>query len=449
MTRQVWVGVLGFVIATGARADGPKDYSGNCTDAACHGNFAKLAVVHDPVGDEGCDLCHTAKEGTQHKFELNAKGAELCTDCHDEFSGKVVHSPVAEGDCTTCHDPHASAFPKLLREATVGAVCAECHDDVMDGQQFLHGPVAAGGCSGCHNPHASEHKGLLLAEGRDLCFKCHQPMKQRLADAKDVHSPAQEGCTDCHDAHGSAYRMLTRETGSALCFDCHDDISDAVEDAMVKHSAVTDGKGCAACHDAHASPDAHLLVAKEETICLSCHGEEIKTAKGVLPGFTKLLAENPTHHGPIDDGDCTICHLDVHGSARVALLGGAYPATMYTSFSDDAYALCFECHESEAFTEATTDDATEFRNGEQNLHALHVGKDIKGRTCRACHDVHASKGPHLLAESVPFGEWRIPIGFKGTETGGTCASGCHRPYRYDRDKAVVNLPKSPAATPET
>jgi len=41
---------------------------------------------------------------------------------------------------------------------------------------------------------------------------------------------------------------------------------------------------------------------------------------------------------------------------------------------------------------------------------------------------------------VPFGAWRIPIDYTATETGGTCMTGCHRPYRYDRVEPVVNIP---------
>jgi len=77
-----------------------------------------------------------------------------------------------------------------------------------------------------------------------------------------------------------------------------------------------------------------------------------------------------------------------------------------------------------------TDEATGFRNGERNLHWVHVNKKTKGRTCRTCHEVHASKRPRLVAESVPFGKrgWRLPLNFEKTETGGSCQPGCHRAY---------------------
>jgi len=172
---------------------------------------------------------------------------------------------------------------------------------------------------------------------------------------------------------------------------------------------------------------------------MSCHGRDVKADGRTIPGFEKLLADNLVHHGPIDDGECAVCHQEVHGGNNYQLLAEPYPAKLYEPYTEKEYALCFGCHEAEAFASAETDDATGFRNGRQNLHFVHVSRQKKGRTCKACHDMHASKLPHLIAESVPFGSWRIPLGYQATTDGGSCAPGCHRPYRYDREKPVSNL----------
>jgi hypothetical protein len=47
----------------------------------------------------------------------------------------------------------------------------------------------------------------------------------------------------------------------------------------------------------------------------------------------------------------------------------------------------------------------------------------------------------LIADSVPFGKWSLPLKFVKTETGGSCAPGCHKPQSYDRK----NPGKKPAA----
>ena len=62
----------------------------------------------------------------------------------------------------------------------------------------------------------------------------------------------------------------------------------------------------------------------------------------------------------------------------------------------------------------------------------------KGRTCRVCHEPHASDGEKLISkEGTQFGDWKIPMNFKITSTGGSCAPGCHRSFKYDRDKPEV------------
>ena len=98
-----------------------------------------------------------------------------------------------------------------------------------------------------------------------------------------------------------------------------------------------------------------------------------------------------------------------------------------------------------------TDTVTGFRNGTKNLHLVHVADPKRGRTCRACHSTHASTNPMHMAETVPFGNWQMPIDFTRTRTGGSCASGCHRKLSYDRENPVkltgpVNPVTMPAAT---
>ena len=83
-----------------------------------------------------------------------------------------------------------------------------------------------------------------------------------------------------------------------------------------------------------------------------------------------------------------------------------------------------------------TTNMTEFRNGDQNLHYLHINKE-KGRSCTNCHDVHAANNTKLIGTTVKFGRWDMPLNFVGTETGGTCATGCHKEQKYDRSTGTV------------
>ena len=65
-----------------------------------------------------------------------------------------------------------------------------------------------------------------------------------------------------------------------------------------------------------------------------------------------------------------------------------FPAGEYAAYSDKEYALCFTCHKRDLLQFPDTSFATDFRDGERNLHYLHVNKSEKGRSCRMCHNIH-------------------------------------------------------------
>jgi hypothetical protein len=101
------------------------------------------------------------------------------------------------------------------------------------------------------------------------------------------------------------------------------------------------------------------------------------------------------------------------------------------------YALCFQCHNNEIATKEFTDTLTGFRNGNLNLHYLHVNSE-KGRSCKACHEIHAGNQEKHIAREVPYGKsnWMLPVKFTKTESGGTCVTGCHKEKPYDREEPV-------------
>ncbi len=390
-----------------------------CVTAQCHATLLKGKTVHPPT--DSCGSCHESV-ATPHPqkgkktFKLTDTPPALCYGCHDAFGKKSqIHPPVKEGMCTTCHDPHSSGNPRLLVQP-LGELCQSCHAD-KTGAKVLHGPVSAGDCTACHVPHESDTKSLLVKKGEDLCFGCHQDVQEALKK-KDVHPALAGGCTSCHDPHGAANPKLLSEKGAALCFQCHDPIAEKVTKEPVVHAAVKGEKECVACHSPHASDTPKLLLKPEKETCLGCHA-------GIL---TKTMT---TLHGPIAQGRCTPCH-DPHGSAYPRLLVAEFPAGPYAPYTEKEYALCFGCHKRELLQYPDTSFATGFRDGERNLHYLHVNNPQKGRSCILCHNVHGSASPKLIADSVPFGKWSLPLKFTKTGTGGGCSPGCHRPQSYDR-----------------
>ncbi|MEW6006499.1 MAG: cytochrome C, partial [Stygiobacter sp.] len=114
------------------------------------------------------------------------------------------------------------------------------------------------------------------------------------------------------------------------------------------------------------------------------------------------------------------------------LLKWIYPKEFYSSFSVEQYELCFKCHQPTLVLDPKTTTLTRFRNREQNLHFLHINKKVKGRTCRTCHETHASQRNRHIRESVPYGKWDLPIHFEKTNEGGKCSPGCHAPKEYKR-----------------
>jgi hypothetical protein len=111
-----------------------------------------------------------------------------------------------------------------------------------------------------------------------------------------------------------------------------------------------------------------------------------------------------------------------------------FPKDFYAAYSPGAYALCFSCHNSQMVDQERS-MATGFRNGDRNLHYVHVHQD-KGRSCRACHQEHASQNPFHIRDWVPFGNWKLVIEYKSAPGGGTCLAGCHAPRGYNRDQPL-------------
>jgi predicted CXXCH cytochrome family protein len=158
----------------------------------------------------------------------------------------------------------------------------------------------------------------------------------------------------------------------------------------------------------------------------------MKDWKGVtLTNYKKFLEENPVVHKPIAAKDCSACHR-THGGDNYRLLVANYPPEFYVPYARANYALCYGCHNDKVVTVEQTTTLTNFRDGSKNLHYVHVHKEDRGRTCRACHDVHAAKQDHRMRDGVPFGStgWVLKINFSKTPTGGSCIKTCHEAKTY-------------------
>jgi len=298
--------------------------------------------------------------------------------------------------------------------------CDTCHRSLIRGT-FAHKPVADGNCLKCHQQLSDNHplgKGSMgfIVPKAQLCAVCHGGLLKK----PNVHKPVASGeCYACHLPHSSDNKALLKDPAPKLCFGCHPKERFT---GSHTHAPVADGD-CLACHDPHQSDGKSLLRKPGSQLCFECHDAKIGAGRSV--------------HDPVAKGDCVGCHAP-HGSAYPKILKADFPKELYRSFSIDAFPLCFSCHDSELVAAATTEKTTKFRNGDRNLHAVHVNKSVKGRSCKICHNPHASVQDRLINPKAPgFGTWGIPIRFDATPTGGGCSVGCHKTFRYDRVKAVA------------
>ena len=423
-------------ISNGFAVEKPTSVEKTCVTEECHADYGKKTYVHGPVGLGDCTACHKPLVPEEHTWQFEREDRDLCEYCHlEQAVKKVVHEPVKTGDCMQCHDPHSSDNKFLLPEKTIAALCENCHK-VTEGLPFLHGPTAVGECTVCHESHSSDHADLLSAPQAELCFSCHVAMQDELKEYDFVHEPVKNDCIGCHDPHGASNSKMVKDLAPFLCYVCHKDIQKIAENSMYQHSVVGDIDGCMYCHTPHASTAKFLLQKDSKSLCLSCHDKPQKLGQDkVLPPFTAELEGKEFLHGPVAENDCSGCHSS-HGSEYFRLLAKDYPSQFYAPFGKENYELCFDCHSEDLVLTKETSGLTDFRNGDLNLHYLHVNKEKRGRTCRSCHATHTSSLPKHIRESVPFGTWSLPIGFNKKSSGGTCTPGCHLPKDYDRKNPV-------------
>ena len=418
----------------------PTEESMTCAKE-CHKEILGHKVMHGPV-ESDCGACHVQGNPDEHKFYFVVPREELCQRCHALPHTGVMHAPVRDGKCTECHDPHGSEHRRMLVADPQRELCLKCHDKNVPKAKFVHGPVAVGACIVCHQAHSSPNAKLLATEGNALCQTCHPEVQNQGGQGTHMHAALEQGCIRCHDPHASNHRFQLREAAPGLCLSCHKERFDQMTaGAKVVHGAVTEEGGCTGCHEPHSSRLPFLQKGTQPGVCMDCHDKPLNDAAGKpIANMALLLAQNPDRHGPIREGLCTACHSP-HAGNNFRLLVEDYPPQFYAPFDVETFKLCFKCHIKDLVLKESGRGLTQFRNGDKNLHWLHVNQE-KGRTCRACHEVHASKRPMHIRESVPFGSggWMLELNFQKSAEGGSCEPGCHTVRTYDRD-APPTLPK--------
>ena len=171
------------------------------------------------------------------------------------------------------------------------------------------------------------------------------------------------------------------------------------------------------------------MLAERKDLCLKCHNKSVRANGKPIINIANLMNKGKVKHPPFEECDKT-CH-NPHAAGNVRRLNSPFPENNYTTVTSDAFKLCWECHVSDMIDKATTTDATSFRNGDKNLHFIHInGK--KGRSCLLCHSPHATENLHLIKDVVKFGNWEFKMNYEVNEKGGACLPSCHGLKTYNR-----------------
>ncbi len=366
---------------------------------------------------DACGRCHNDK--AEH---VGIRHLKTCCLCHQEKN------------CNFCHDEkerpafdHATSTGWPLAPFHSSVACTECHGP---GRDFR---LPSTDCRSCHeHGQAGQFDHRVLSADVD-CIGCHAEVGQAGPGMRYSHQPIEQGCTECHDPWASEHAFSLRDAMPTVCFSCHEDKREHFDGATVVHGGATTDASCMACHSPHYSLLPHLMNRTQADLCLGCHNREIHTDEGrSLVNIAALMKAAPNHHGPVRDGECLTCHQP-HAGEHFRLLNESYPPGFYEPFEFERYELCFGCHDEELVADESASGSTGFRQGDRNLHWVHVNRD-KGRSCSACHNVHASSQPFHIRDRVSLGAGgrMFQINYERMADGGRCAPLCHREQEYDR-----------------
>jgi predicted CXXCH cytochrome family protein len=306
-----------------------------------------------------------------------------------------------------------------------------------------HAPFEGGDCAVCHQSNDPKAPGPIRhASVNEQCYECHDDVREIMA-RRYKHVPANEACTDCHNPHNSAEPALLAKEMVELCVSCHKGIAKQLATGKVQHDAITKDRKCSNCHNPHAANVEKILIALPFDLCVNCHSKDGMTSDDgkVMTNYKKWLEENKVWHAPVEAKDCSACHR-THAGDNFRLLVAEYPSAFYAPYESKNYALCYGCHNDKVVSEAETTTLTGFRDGSRNLHYVHVHRE-RGRTCRACHEVHASKQDHHIRDGVPYGPkgWMLKVGYTKLPNGGSCAKTCHDTKTYNNKTLTSSAPK--------
>jgi len=339
---------------------------------------------------------------------------------------------VALSAVATQAQPVVGTGPDMDSKYGKTCISAECHPVPVFGTVLKHPPYLEGACMVCHEDHSSARPALLKLEGNGMCLSCHTSVEMTPQKGTLAHPPTEQTCTACHDPHESRVRnFLRRDELLHECAGCHSEFLKEANEKPYKHRFFEPVTECGSCHFAHRGSKNKYLRKNLTESCLTCHDLPIQVDGRNLENVGRNMRNAPIVHGALEKGGCETCHTP-HGAQQPALLREGYPTGSYSTYKTEDYQLCWQCHSPDLVESKGDLGLTKFRNGDVNLHRVHVVELKRGRACHVCHTSHTSDTPHLLRQEIRFHEWDAPIGFEPLTDGGSCSTPCHRKREYHR-----------------
>ncbi len=243
--------------------------------------------------------------------------ATMRDDIRSELPLYRFHHGEESDVCRKCHQLDVELKDKSSLQQS--KTCGSCHANLSE-DIYTHGPITVGGCLPCHDYQSFPNKYELRSFGPDLCYTCHEQVKETIAARAFIHGPTAAGmCIVCHDPHGSSEKFLLRKKVDRLCIGCHQGILREFSRATI-HMPVENGE-CSGCHDPHAAGDKKLLVLPKNQLCGKCHemGSFTHMHKVGVAAKTEFAAGTPVDSK--GQTTCYTCHM-FHSSMLAKLVRG-------------------------------------------------------------------------------------------------------------------------------